>query len=145
MFFNASCITFCIGRSSLGVMCLWVTSIPTGALHKRIGALRLMKSNANTLVRAGVYRVFLTSCVGINLRDNPQGMRHPRGVPSVHPSTLGRNIPIHHSPPSNIVAIQRITLLRSSKEFNDMWSKSANPMFYCIHPSTQTQTRQSHT
>ena len=31
---------------------------------------------------------FLTSCVGINLRDIPRGLRHPR-VPSVDPSTLG--------------------------------------------------------
>ena len=33
---------------------------------------------------------FLTSCVGINLRDIPRGLRHPRDVPSVDPSTLGR-------------------------------------------------------
>ena len=33
---------------------------------------------------------FLTSCVGINLGDIPWGLRHPRDVPSVDPSTLGR-------------------------------------------------------
>ena len=48
------------------------------------------KSNANTFVRARAYRVFLTSCVGINLGDIPRGLRHPRDVPSVDPSTLGR-------------------------------------------------------
>ena len=29
-------------------------------------------------------------CRGINLGDTPRGLRHPRGVPSVDPSTLGR-------------------------------------------------------
>ena len=33
---------------------------------------------------------FLTSCVGINLGDIPQGLRHPWDVPSVDPSTLGQ-------------------------------------------------------
>ena len=32
----------------------------------------------------------LTSCVGINLGDMPQDLRHPLDVPSVDPSTLGR-------------------------------------------------------
>ena len=36
------------------------------------------KSNTNTFVHARVYRVFLTSCVGINLGD----------IPSVDPSTV---------------------------------------------------------
>ena len=49
-----------------------------------------MGSNANTFVRARAYRVFLTLCVGINLGDIPRGLRHPRDVPSVDPSTLGR-------------------------------------------------------
>ena len=49
-----------------------------------------VKSNANTFVRAGAYRVFLTSCVGINLGDIPRGLRHPWDVPSVDPSTLGQ-------------------------------------------------------
>ena len=31
---------------------------------------------------------FLTSCVGINLGDIPRGLRHPRDVPLVDPSTL---------------------------------------------------------
>ena len=48
------------------------------------------KSNANTFVRARAYRVFLTSCVGINLGDIPRGLQHPRDVPSADPSTLGR-------------------------------------------------------
>ena len=48
------------------------------------------KSNDNTLALARAYRVFLTSCVGINLGDIPRGLRHPRDVPSVDPSTLGR-------------------------------------------------------
>ena len=39
---------------------------------------------------ARAYRVFLTSCVGIDLGDIPRGQRHPRYVPSVDPSTLGR-------------------------------------------------------
>ena len=39
---------------------------------------------------ACAYRVFLTSCVGINLGDIPRGLRHPRDVPSVDPSTLGQ-------------------------------------------------------
>ena len=34
--------------------------------------------------------VFLTSCVGINLGDIPRGLQHPRDVPLVDPSTLGR-------------------------------------------------------
>ena len=48
------------------------------------------KSNANTFVRARAYRVFLTSCVGINLGDIPQGLGHPWDDPSVDPSTLGQ-------------------------------------------------------
>ena len=48
------------------------------------------KSNDNTLALARAYRVFLTSCVGINLGDIPRGLRHPRDVPSVDPSTLGQ-------------------------------------------------------
>ena len=48
------------------------------------------KSNANTFVRACDHIVFLTSCVGINLGDIHWGLRHPRDVPSVDPSTLGR-------------------------------------------------------
>ena len=48
------------------------------------------KSNANTFVCVRAYRVFLTLCVRINLGDIPQGLQHPRDVPSVDPSTLGR-------------------------------------------------------
>ena len=32
---------------------------------------------------------FFTLCVGINLGGTPRGLRHPRGAPSVDPSTLG--------------------------------------------------------
>ena len=49
------------------------------------------KSNANTFVRARAYRVFLTSCVGINLGDIP-------------PHSVGK--PYTHSPPSSIVTIR---------------------------------------
>ena len=48
------------------------------------------KSNDNTFVRARAYSVFLTSCVWINLRDIPRGLRHPQDVPLVDPSTLSR-------------------------------------------------------
>ena len=33
-----------------------------------------------------------TSRVGIHLGDTPRGLRHPRGVPSVDPSTLGGSL-----------------------------------------------------
>ena len=39
-----------------------------------------------------VAKVLLPSCVGINLGDTPRGLRHPRGVPLVDPSTLGGKI-----------------------------------------------------
>ena len=74
-------LLFRIDKSSLGV--------------PRIGAATpwddcpYAKSNANTFVRARAYRVFLTSCVGIDLGDIPRGLRHPKDVPSVDPSTLG--------------------------------------------------------
>ena len=48
------------------------------------------KSNANTFVRARAYRVFLTLCVGMDLGDIHRGLRNPRDVPSVDPSTLRR-------------------------------------------------------
>ena len=53
------------------------------------------RNNDNTFVRALAYRIFLTSCVGINLGDTPRGLRHPRGVPSVDPSTLGQKSYTH--------------------------------------------------
>ena len=65
------------------------------ALHKEMIIL------SSVLVRMG----YSTSCVGINLGDPPRGLRHPRGVPSVDPSTLGKNILIRHSPPSSIISI----------------------------------------
>ena len=46
------------------------------------------KINVNTFVRARAYRVFLTSCVSINLGDIPRGLWHPRDVPSVDPLIL---------------------------------------------------------
>ena len=52
------------------------------------------KSNANTFVRACAYRVFLTSCVGINL-----GMS-PRLIP---PHSVWK--PFMNSPPSSIVTM----------------------------------------
>ena len=48
---------------------------------------------------------FLTSGVGVNLGDTLWGLRHPRGVPLVDPSTLGRKS-YTHSPPSSIVAMR---------------------------------------
>ena len=68
------------------------------------------KSNDNTLALARAYRVFLTSCVGINLGDIPRGLRHPRDVPSVDPSTLGQK-PYTNSLRSCIVPI--LSSLRS--------------------------------
>ena len=53
------------------------------------------QNNDNTFVRARAYWIFLTSCVGINLGDTPRGLRHPRGVPSVDPSTLGQKSYTH--------------------------------------------------
>ena len=50
---------------------------------------KVMPILSSVLVLIGI---FLTSCVGINLGDTPRGLRHPRGVPSVDPSTLGRKI-----------------------------------------------------
>ena len=43
-----------------------------------------------SVIHALAYRVFLTSCVGINLGDIPRGLQHPWDVPSVDPSTIGR-------------------------------------------------------
>ena len=54
------------------------------------GDCQYAESIANTLVRARAYRVFLTSCVWINLGDIPRGLRHPQDVPLVDPSTLSR-------------------------------------------------------
>ena len=65
-------ILFCIDKSSLGVFRIGVATPWDDCPYA--------KSNANTFVRAHAYRVFLTSCVGINLGD----------IPSVDPSTLGR-------------------------------------------------------
>ena len=75
-------LLFRIDKSSLGVSCIGVATLWDDCPYT--------KSNANTFVRARAYRVFLTSCVGINLGDIPRGLRHPRDVPSVDPSTLGR-------------------------------------------------------
>ena len=52
------------------------------------------KSNANTFVRARAYRVFPDLVCRDQLRGHPSGpaggLRHPRDVPLVDPSTLGR-------------------------------------------------------
>ena len=65
-------LLFCIDKSYLGVSPTEVAT-PWDDCPST-------KSNANTFVRACAYRVFLTSCVGINLGD----------IPLVDPSTLGR-------------------------------------------------------
>ena len=75
-------LLFRIDKSSLGVSHIGVATPWDDCPYA--------KSNANTFVRARAYRVFLTSCVGINLGDIPRGLRHPWDVPSVDPSTLGR-------------------------------------------------------
>ena len=75
-------LLFRIDKTSLGVSRIGVATPRDDCPYA--------KSNANTFVRARAYRVFLTSCVGINLGDIPRGLRHPRDVPSVDPSTLGR-------------------------------------------------------
>ena len=75
-------LLFRIDKTSLGVSRIGVATPRDDCPYE--------KSNANTFVRARAYRVFLTSCVGINLGDIPRGLRHPRDVPSVDPSTLGR-------------------------------------------------------
>ena len=82
-------ITFCIGQSSLGMMCVQVTSIPRGALRIRIGASHLTKSNADTFVRARAHGLFLPRVSGSTLGTPLGGLLQPRGVPSVDPSTLG--------------------------------------------------------
>ena len=62
------------------------------------------ESNANTFVGAHAYRVFLTSCVGINLWDIPRGLRHSRDVPLFdYPHSVGK--PYTNSPPSSIVTV----------------------------------------
>ena len=75
-------LLFRIDKTSLGVSRIGVATSQDDCPYA--------KSNANTFVRARAYRVFLTSCVGINLGDIPRGLRHPRDVPSVDPSTLGQ-------------------------------------------------------
>ena len=74
-------LLFRIDKSSLGVSRIGVATPWDDCPYT--------KSNANTFVRARAYRVFLTSCVGINLGDISWGQRHPRNVPLVDPSTLG--------------------------------------------------------
>ena len=71
-----------VDKTSLGVSCIGVATPWDDCPYA--------KSNANTFVCAHAYRVFLTSCVGINLGDIPWGLQHPRDVPSVDPSTLGQ-------------------------------------------------------
>ena len=73
-------LLFRIDKTSLGVSCIGVATLWDD----------IFPSNANTFARARAYRVFLTSCVGIHLLDIPWGLWHPRDVPSIDPSTLGR-------------------------------------------------------
>merc|ERR1739842_71216 len=80
-FFQYS-LLFRIDKTSLGVSRIGVATPRDDCPYA--------KSNANTFVHARAYRVFLTSCVGINLGDIPWRLQHPRDVPSVDPSTLGR-------------------------------------------------------
>ena len=75
-------LLFRIDKTSLGVSRIGVATPRDDCPYA--------KSNDNTLALARAYRVFLTSCVGINLGDIPRGLRHPRDVPSVDPSTLGQ-------------------------------------------------------
>ena len=75
-------LLFRIDKTSLGVSRIGVATPRDDCPYA--------KSNANTFGRARAYRVFLTSCVGINLGDITRGLRHPRDVPSVDPSTLGQ-------------------------------------------------------
>ena len=60
-----------------------MTSIPQGASRIQIGTSHLTECNANTLPSVLERMGYSTSCVGINLGDTPQGLRHPRGVPSI--------------------------------------------------------------
>ena len=75
-------LLFRIDKSSLGVSRILVSTPRDDCPYA--------KSNDNPFVRAHAYRVFLTWCVGINRGDIPRGLRHPRDVASVDPSTLGR-------------------------------------------------------
>ena len=79
---NVKQILFRIDKTSLGVSRIGVANPWDDCPYP--------KSNVNTFVRVRAYRVFLTSCVGINLGDIPRGLLHPRDVPSVDSSTLGR-------------------------------------------------------
>ena len=68
------------------------------------------KGNANTFVRACAYRVFLASCVEINLGGNPRSLQCPRSAPLVDPSTPGSENPSGNRLPQ--VLFQSIILWR---------------------------------
>ena len=70
-------LLFCIDKSSLGVSHIGVATPWDDCPYAQ--------SNANTFVRARAYRVFLTSCVGINLGNIPWGQRHPLMSPRLNP------------------------------------------------------------
>ena len=70
------------------------------------------KSNANTFVCARAYRVFLTSCVGINLGTSLGACGNLRMSPRlVPPHSVGK--PYTNSPPSSIVTLFHIFLRHS--------------------------------
>merc|ERR1739842_104437 len=89
-FFQYS-LLFRIDKTSLGVSRIGVATPRDDCPYA--------KSNANTFVRAHAYRVFLTSCVRINLGDIPRGLS-PRLIP---PHSVRK--PYTNSPPSSIVSI----------------------------------------
>ena len=100
-------LLFRIDKSSLGVSRIGVATPWDDCPYA--------KSNANTFVRARAYRVFLTSCVGIDLGDIPRGLRHPQDVPSVDPSTLGRKTLYELASLKYCYNTVHITLIREHK------------------------------
>ena len=96
-------LLFRIDKSSLGVSRVGVATPWDDCQYAN--------SNANTFVRACAYRVFLTSCFGINLGDIPLGLRHPRMSPWLIPPHSVRK-PYTNSPPSSIVTLQQLETQR---------------------------------
>ena len=73
-------VTFCVDKSSLGVSRIDEATPWDDCPYA--------KSNANTFFSVCAYCVFLTLCVGFNLRGIPWGMQHPQDAPWVDLSTL---------------------------------------------------------